>query len=196
MSDEAFKTGFSEHRGRRKVHVFLFVAFCIVWLLPILYNGLFNRGIPHAGKWLNNLYRVACLFPRRTPTWSNYYVELSIDGEEKPVAAHLSEFSEMNPFGYTPRLHRMIVKSRDTATEAELMGEMAAYIKQEFANRNPFRPAVTEVRFIRVAYQSGSPELAHPDGRWEIPPLEETPAKSRYVLGSFRPIDGQLQEPE
>ncbi|MCG8599637.1 MAG: hypothetical protein MI807_05805 [Verrucomicrobiales bacterium] len=172
--------------GAKAVHVALFSFFVAMWLVPILYNGLFNTGIRHAGKWANNLYRVACLFPRRVETWSNYYVELSIDGEEKPTAFHLSEFGGMNPFGYTPRLHRMIVKSRGTSTESELMADLAAYIKEEFARQNPFRPSITEVRFVRVVFRSGSPELAHPDGRWEIPRLEETPVSSRYLLGAYR----------
>lgn len=179
---------------KRVGYLALFLLFLILWIGPITWNGVTGKGVPGAGLWANNMYRVARLFTKRIPTWSNYYVEIFHEGMEKPTALPLTAFSDMKPFGYTPRLHRMISKSSGNSSETALRGAMAAYIKQKFENQNPFLPPIREIRLIRVVYQSGAPELAHPDGHWTIPPLESIPNSRRRVLGSFRPQTELLEK--
>lgn len=173
-------------RKNQWIYGSLLGLFFVIWILPIGYVGLHRKGVPHAGNYLNNMYRLSCLFTRRVPAWKNYYAELRLQGSQEWIGLPMTEFSEMKPFGYTTRLHFVLSASRRDKNGEEIRRHLVAFIKRRYEGKNPDAQPVVEVRLLRVRYITGSDEMAKPTGRWTIPPLEQFPHSRRTVIGSYK----------
>lgn len=178
--------------------VFAYLFFCL-WLLPIVYVGMTGRQIPleaftrmgfpsrasrESASYLNNMYRIACLFPDRVSNWSNFYYLVRLEGEERWTSVPEEDYGRLKPFGYRTRLKRMLDLARDNENGPRLRQDMAAFIKQRYERLHPGEPRVEAVRFVRVFYKVGSPELASPIGRWVNPPFEIIPESQQQIVST------------
>ena len=181
--------------SRDRTFAALFVA---LWLVPILYVGLFQKSVPfekmlgtirapeyfttEISNFLNNNYRIACLFPDRVKSWSNYYFQVSLDHTgENWISLEEDAYSRMKPFGFRTRLKRMIGWTINSDNGPALQRSMAEYVKARYEELNPKKPEVRSVRVIRIVYKSGEEEIAKPAGHWAIPPLDSIKHKKHWV---------------
>jgi hypothetical protein len=169
--------------ARRRDYAFA-ALFLVLWLVPISWVGLTDRPPAFAPVYLQHLYRVACLFTERVGGWSDYYFQVQLEGSESWVTAVQEDYARMKPFGHRTRLHRMLTISRRNERGTIQREQMARFIKTRFEELYPDRPRVVGLRFIHVFYRTGEPELAHPRGRWERPPLAAVDRRRGEVLSS------------
>ncbi|MGE0269264.1 MAG: hypothetical protein AB7S78_12505 [Candidatus Omnitrophota bacterium] len=179
-------------------YIFAYAFFCL-WLLPIAYVGLSGRQIPleaftragfskaasrNAANYLNNMYRIACLFPDRVKAWGNYYYLVRLQGQESWSSVPEEDYGRLKPFGYRTRLKRMLDLARENENALPLRQAMAGFIKQRYEQLHPLESPVEEVRFVRVTYKVGTPELAKPSGHWTVPPLETVPEDQQEIIST------------
>ena len=175
---------------KRWTHRLLFGVFCVLWLGPLNYIGLFKGNVPLTGQYLNNLYRVSCLFTHRTPSWSNYYVEFVTDDHKKWEGVRLDDFSEMKLFGHATRLQRVLIDSlRDPVGGSKIRRRLGLFIRRELEAQSPDRPPIKELRFIRVQYYVGEPGMASPEGHWRVPDYSETSVEARSIVSHLRFVE-------
>lgn len=148
--------------------------------------GLTNRSIPGAGVYLNYMWRVAALFPRRSRWWDNYFFEVRLDGDSLWREVPDSDLGTMRPFGAGTRLHRIMAQGGGDSNRAEVLRSVALYIKGRHEHLHPDLPPVSEVRFVRQRFPVGSPETARNPGPWMIPKLEEVPPEQRTIWRHYR----------
>ena len=109
------------------------LIFIVVWLIPMAYAGLFHKNVPYAPNYLNYLYRVACLFTKRTSSWSNYYFQVQLKGNSEWIALPEEDYFKMQTFGYRTRFHRMMVHSRQQGRHGMLQRQsIAEFIKERY----------------------------------------------------------------
>ena len=62
----------------------LFVAFIVLWLIPMAYRGFSGRqNVPGMPRALNYLQNASCLFTDSVPSWNEFYVAGFEKGETK-----------------------------------------------------------------------------------------------------------------
>lgn len=171
--------------GSRWWHRFLSLLFAILWLVPLAWVGFTSRPVPPLGRYLNNQYRVSCLFTRRVPSWSNYYFQVQTGTREQWQTMDIEEVSELRLLGYAYRIHRIVSSARGAA-EAPVLRNLADFIARRFASLHPEAEPVTRVRILRATYPTGDPELVQSGDRWRIPPIESVPEERLSVRAQFR----------
>lgn len=188
-------------------------AFVLFWLVPIMYVNLTNGRVdfekitsfaasPLTNKdsiprYLNNQYRIACLFTNSVVQWKNLYVQVQLQGGEEWIAFHESEYAPMHCFGYRTRIKRLYNESKllldqpghrkaknrcPGCKDLTLRREhMATFIGRRYEEVHPESAPVRRVRFVEATYSVGQKEIAKPAGHWRVPPLDEVPVKQRRV---------------
>jgi len=168
----------------------LSILFVIMWLVPMSYVDLVKTRVnlsllSHIGissqytqkveTYINNLYRVACLFPQSVTFWRNYYYQVKLEGENEWITLDLKKYTGLSPFGYRPRIKVLTNFSfRSSGNWQANAGrrrrqDMAKFFKRKFEDMNPELVPVAAMRFIGVDYPVGGP-IAKPEGHWKVPP--------------------------
>lgn len=163
------------------------LLFIALWLLPITWVGLTGVTIPFAGPWLSDLYRVSCLFTERVPSWPAYYLQVQAE-DGRWTSLDREAFAPMEPFGYRSRIERYLAHGHPFPgmgeTEAwrqTLADELAAWTRTRYVDLYPDEPPPRALRIVELRYPVGG-ALAAPEGRWRVPPFEESPEALREVV--------------
>lgn len=163
-----------------------FVLFLIIWVVPLHYLVFIGGDIPWVGRSLNHQYRVSRLFAKRTDSWSDYYVEYRSVAAESWIGIDLDEFSNMYLYGHRTRLQRVLVDSlRDPEGGAAIRRKLGHFVKTKLEGDHGVSE-VRELRFVRVRYPVGIPEMAKPGGKWSSPPFENTRQEFRSVVSHLQ----------
>ncbi|MCA9400884.1 MAG: hypothetical protein KC713_04610 [Candidatus Omnitrophica bacterium] len=180
-------------------HYFFAWLFFTFWLVPILLVGLMNRGIPfykltrigvpqHLAKqtsnYMNNLYRVACLFPNRMEAWGEYYFQIQLNHSGVWIEVPETHFAQMKPFGFRTRFKRMFSGINHEPNKNVRLDALSDYIKRRYEEQFPRHGTVTGVRILSAVLPTGQPEMCRPQGHWEKPELEMLSIKQVHVLHS------------
>lgn len=158
----------------------LCIFFLIVWLAPMTWVGLTHRSIPVAGKYLNNLYRVAGLFTKKVNNWSDYYCQIRLEGETDWRDLPES-YSAMKTFGDRSRLFFVVSNSLRAPNGMDHRQRMAEYVRQRFERDHPQFPKVLSVRFLHVTYPCGA-YLVRQRRAWKTWPLAQVPQRLQRPL--------------
>lgn len=170
-------------------HTSLYLAFLLFWITPVTYSAITQKKIPYAGKYLNYMYNLSCLFTGRVPYWQDFYVKvIYTDGDnlQRAKVESIDYFGEMQPFGQRSRLYRVIEskflrgKYRDKFYTA-----VAHHIVKKYREKFPDHQ-VSMIRYITVDYPVGSDELCVDPKAWKPRPFSETPIKYRKIIGTVR----------
>ena len=190
----------------------------LFWLLPISYVNTTSSKVPFHEltkfkflgedvaliekygpftQYLNNQYRVSCLFTNSVKVWKNFYAQVQLEGQEAWLSFSEEEFAPMHCFGYRTRMKRMYNETSQLLRQKSHQraknkcaycrqltlrrDEMATFVARRYEEVNPGRGPVARVRFVEVVYSVGSEEIAKPKGHWRVPPLDEVPANRRRV---------------
>lgn len=191
--------------------------FFFLWILPIIHVNLTTAGVrfedltfglvkrdSDLSLFLNNQYRISCLFHQRVPLWRNLYFEVRLRGEEEWREFPERQFAPMHCFGYRTRVRRMFVETNQVLAKAShrkrgntcrycrpmkaRREELARFVKERFDAQHRGEAPVAAVRIVRVSYPVGrtghplSEGMARPTGHWSRPPLAETPPEARSVV--------------
>ncbi len=187
-------------RQLSRTNAVLAALFFCLWLFPVFYVGFFKKSFPYYGvvrrfgiqpdaafeasKYMNNLYRIACLFIYRENDWSNYYFQVQLKGGEHWIEVDESILSIMNSTGYDTRLPRILRFVAAPDSGLALQKSLAEFVQDRYGKVNPEAPEVVSVRAVRVRYDSGSEELAMPEGHWTKPPLETITDREHQIVFS------------
>ena len=191
MSDDASTKPAEPIVDVRLYNVACTLALMLIWLAPIALHGLSgNRKIPLVGPYLNEVYRVSCLFTRRVGGWSDYYYEVRLAGESQWRQVPESDYSWFEPFSRRTRFHRMLGYTGAARHGFLQRQQMAEFIRDRYALLHPDDPPVEAVRFWHAMYPTGH-ELAREQGAWRYKPWEEVDS-GRLRIFSTHTFDGQL----
>ncbi|MEX2580945.1 MAG: hypothetical protein WD342_17935 [Verrucomicrobiales bacterium] len=167
-----------------------------LWILPVTYVGFTNRPVPMTGRYLNHMWRISCLFPRRSNTWADYFYQVRTEGGVDWLEVPHEHLGEMRPFGAGNRLHRIMAQGGGDRNREAVLKSAAWFVKRQYELRHPDEPVVVEVRFVRRRYPVGSPALVATGGPWVIPELSEIPESRRTVWRQYRFEDRDAAEEE
>ncbi len=171
----------------RWLHYALALFFLVYWVMPLAYTGITGKDSPQGGRYLNHLWRVSALFIRRIPYWDNYYYQVKTEeGGDAWVDVPDGDISPMRPFGYATRAYRALGQGGGDPARPAVMRDLALFIKKKHEALHPEAGRVTEMRYVRVRYRSGSRELTQTREHWQIPPLAEVPEGMRVVVNSYK----------
>jgi len=182
------KTGKGKHHLNWRYFT-LYLVFLLFWITPVTYSAVTQKKIPYAGKYLNYMYNLTCLFTGRVPYWQDIYVMLvytDIDNVERAKVESIDYFGEMQPFGQRSRLYRVIeAKFLRGQYRDKFFTAVAQHITEKYREKFP-KHRVNMVRYIAVDYPVGSDELCIAPKAWKPRPFEETPLQYRKIIGTVR----------
>jgi len=165
------------------------IFFVGIWLLPILYVGLSHGAVKGAGLYLNNQYRVACLFTRSVRHWGDFYYLIHLKGDENWIVAPADMFSKMEPFGHRTRLHRLLTESMKQSHGMLQRQRMASYIRRRYMQMAPGSKRINAVTFVK-SYRFTGDELAQEKGHWLKRNYSQVPRNHKKVI-SVHFFDGR-----
>lgn len=150
--------------------VLMALLLALSWLVPMAVTGVSNRAVPHFPRYLQNLHRCACLFTKRTPTWTTSYLQIEPAGSGTWVELSEDGYFDMPAFGYRTRLDRIVGHSAGVRAggEARLL-ELAQFVRTRWSELHPGEPALGALRFSWAA--TSVDELRREPGRYQKPPL-------------------------
>ncbi|MFO0556075.1 MAG: hypothetical protein U0271_47300 [Polyangiaceae bacterium] len=175
----------------------LFGLFVVAWLLPIAWVGGTNRDVPLVGHYLNNQYRVGCLFTKAPAYWDSFHVlyKTSEDGE---WIEHLddAELSTMHPFGHASRFDMLVGRSTITSRGLLQRQQLAEFVRDRIGALHPDVPPIVAIRFVQAYDFTNSYDF--PKGAWEKKRLDAYPLSrqadlSTHFFDGRRPIEGAKQ---
>lgn len=137
-------------------------------------------------------YAAAGLFTKRTPTWSDWRIEVRAAGSAEWSAVNMAEVSPMPASGYRLRIDRILGDTRSKKIAESLRLRLAGWIAQRLKRQTG--QEVGGVRFLHRSWQTNTPELALPAGHWDG--NVAIPATTRVsILGTYAITDG-VAKPE
>lgn len=167
-----------------------FWVFVCAWLIPTLYCGITNYRYKSLPNEMNIFYRLAGLFTRRTQSWYQHYIQVSLEGVDgKWITVDMLDYDKMSIYGYSNRIERMIGLSAGNGKRGEAMRQrIADYIGKRHARIFPGSSPVSYVRFILARWQVGETEyMKRPPGRWvRMMPLELVPNDRKMIMSSHK----------
>lgn len=158
-----------------------FLAFVLVWLIPITWVGLSHKSVAGAGNYLNNQYRVASLFTRRCPSWSEYYYLIHLEGSSRWTVVPESYLCKMQPIGFQSRLQRYVADSLGQHHGVYQRQRLAVFVRKRFIRGFRPRRKVNAVCFIEAQYPTGD-AMASQLGSWERKEFSEIPKIRKQVI--------------
>ena len=163
----------------------MLLAFCVLWLVPILLVGGFKVNTSkYLGSYLGNLHRVACLFTRSVKYWRTYHVE--VQTTDQPNWQELPEtgYFDMHVFGYRSRLHRILGQSYKRYGGDKRINELAEFIRHRYDELNDSQSRITAIRFVRCVY--GIQQLSKEKGSFKKPLVNDVPDSYKRYFGERR----------
>lgn len=173
------------------LRIFPGILLILGWLMPITYVGLTDRPIRFGGQYMNYMWRIAALFPRRSNSWDDYFYQVRVSGSDDWLAVSHRDLGSMEPFGAGNRLHRIMAQGGGDRNREAVLRSAAWFVKHRHESLNENNSAVEEVRFLRVRYPAGSPELVDEPGPWVIPDLADVPPTKLVIWRQYRFESGE-----
>lgn len=158
-------------------------GFVVLWLGPLAFIGLFDRSIVGYGTLPNYLGNMSCLFTRELEYWTEYYIQIRLDGNDFWLDVPMSEFSQQKPFGRWTRIHRIVNVSERQPNGERARERLAEFIAHRYAMNHPDHPRVVGVRIIAVRHTIND-TLAMEGGAWDRKPLNSHPIDSLGILST------------
>jgi len=165
--------------GRR--NFILAAIYVTLWLFPVANAGFTCEAIRGLPRYLNDIWRVSCLFTDRVPSWGTYYFQVRLSGQETWIDVPTSDLSTMKPFGHRSRLDFMLSEATSRTNGDVIRFEMAEFVKKRYELLHPSEPDVAAVRFLQARWAVGEPMLAQPKQHWIVPPLDQVEEWRRRV---------------
>jgi hypothetical protein len=157
----------------------------VFWLAPFFYVGWKGRGIYMVMPRLSFQHSAAGLFTKRTNSWVQHLFQFQLGSNEQWVTVDTEMLSPMGAFGYRQRLDRMLFESRRSVGD-EVQLRMAAWLAGRCQTLFPMNGEVRGVRIVRTTWQTGTPVMARPDGKWLKGPFEGLPRAQTALLATFK----------
>lgn len=161
----------------KKIDFLKVIFLIIIWFIPISYVGVFNKRINFLGNYLNNQYRISCLFPKRPNSFFNLYYQIQFIGSNEWISLDEKDFDFLDNFAHKSRIKPMYQSSFNEDKIGSPRGkrrrdEIAIFLKKEYEKLYPESKEIYAIRFVTVSFFVGDKEIAHPQKGWEIKPLD------------------------
>jgi hypothetical protein len=176
-------------------------ALVVLWLLPIFWTGATHRNAPLAGRWLQQQYRVACLFLESVEAWGTYFVQVQHEGSNAWVELDLRGIFDMTVFGFRSRLHAILDETYLQPKGELRMEALAEFIRRRYDEQHPLGPGLAALRFVNVARTVR--ELGREAGAYSAGTLADWVYRDWLIFGEKRwdgkrpahPLWGALEKP-
>lgn len=157
--------------NKREILVSIFVFLILAPIIPVGLNPRAARVvIPDSVSYFCN---IGCLFSKRTPQWSRYYIE-GMTRQKEWIEIPEKDIFKIQPFGHRTRFTRIMVKF---AKDKKVLPPLAKHIRKTFNNSTENQDLhISKVRFTRVIFQTAV------DRAFPWPPLSEIPHEQRDII--------------
>jgi hypothetical protein len=159
-------------------------ALVVVWLLPVLWTGGTGRNAPFASAWMQQQYRVACLFLESLRTWHTYHVQVQYEGLDAWIELDMRGIFDMTVFGFRSRLHAILDETYQESKGSLRMDAIAEFIRTRYQERHPLEPKLAGLRFVYV--ERTIKELGRETGAFETGTLADWAFREWLVFGEKR----------
>lgn len=176
-------------------------ALVVVWLLPVLWTGATHRDVPLASRWMQQQYRVACLFLESLEAWGSYFVQVQHEGSSAWVELNLRGIFDMTVFGFRSRLHAILDETYEQPKGELRMAAIAEFIRRRYDEIHPLGPKLAALRFVYVTRTV--PELGRETGAYSAGTLADWVYRDWLIFGEQRwdgkrpayPLWGAVEKP-
>lgn len=166
----------------------LLAALVLVWLFPFTWVGSTLGRLPfRVPTLLWQQYNAAALFPKRTPVWGDWRIEIRRAGSDEWRVVNMAEISPMPTSGYRQRMDRILGDTRSKKIAESLRQRLAGWIAQRLKQQTG--QELSGVRYLYRSWQANAPEMAFPAGHWDGDVT--LPVTTRVtILGEYAIVDG------
>jgi hypothetical protein len=176
-------------------------ALVALWLLPILWTGITNRNVPLTTTWMQQQYRVACLFVDSVKAWSTYFVQVQHQGSTAWIELDLRGVFDMTVFGFRSRLHAILEETYLQPRGELRLDAIAEFIRRRYEQQHLLGPRLAALRFVNVSWTVR--ELARETGAFSKGTLADWVFRDWLILGEKRwdgkrptyPLWGGVEKP-
>lgn len=173
----------------------------VVWLVPVFLVGVRNQNVPFANNWMQQQYRVACLFLESIPTWDTYFVQVQPVGSNAWVELDRRGIFDMTVFGPRSRLHAILDETYQEPKGGLRMEAIAEFFRTRYDEQYPQGPKLAALRFVSVARPVS--ELGRETGAFWTGTLADWAHRNWLVFGEKRwdgkkpthPLWGAIEKP-
>lgn len=162
-----------------------------IWLIPLISVGSARHSVRIFPRYLRDLQSIACLFPDAVTGWSTYHAEVQASGDLGWREVDLEDYFQVEIFGYRTQVSRMLSNSFGQRDGHLQLREIAEYIRERNADRDPAAEKLVAVRFARARHPIA--DLAAQEGRFKNRPLDAIPWAQVIRFGEIR-FDGGRPE--
>jgi|GEM_PF-2272824 len=152
-----------------------FGFFLFLWFMPVSFVGGVKKSVPGYPPFIQNLYRISCLFTHSSSNWKTAHYQVRFEGSDKWVEGFEPGFFDQSIFGYRTRFNRILGQSINRGCKGQArQRKMAEYISERWAEMYPGDPKVVGVRYLRVPHRVAESHCMANE-RWRKLPLATYP---------------------
>lgn len=178
----------------RQQYPIVFSIGCVVcWLAPFFWSGWQGRVVSWMPKSITFQHTAAGLFTRRTTRWWDHHVEAQ-DSRDQRREVHERMVFPMGAFGFRTRYDRILIEMNRSPLGPQTRLRLAEHAFKRLEVTDLDNPTPKALRVVRSFWDVGAPDMAHPAGWWNPPPVTGLTGKSRLVLGTYQLMDGHVVE--
>lgn len=158
-------------RSLQSVYRAIVFAICAVcWLIPMFWIGVMGKLPVQLPPRVVHQYGIARLFPKRAESSTQPFIQVKSVRRTQWTTVYVPEFSPLEAFGYRQRLDLTLQFATGRKVAEPVRTRLAAWLAVRYRESHPLDGEVTAVRFGQAVWQSSSPEMAMPAGRWQAYP--------------------------
>lgn len=139
-------------------------------------------------------YTAAGLFTLRTPSWAQMLIQVQRKRTLNWTTIDTSGLSPMGAFGWRQRLDRILQETNRPSMAGGVTQRLAVWVAKKYEKQHPDQGEVVGVQFGRTIWESKTPELANPSGRWVPDPPMGKPKVPFRSLATYSIAQGVAQQ--
>jgi hypothetical protein len=171
-------------------HIAWFGAALLIWLIPLYYTGTRHGSVAYLPRRVTFQHAAAALFTDREASWNQLAFLVRTGSSEEWIEVDGKLLSRSQLAGYRNRLDRLVPMARRATIAKDIWRRLGTYVAVRYAAAHPNAEPVTEVRLVNTNWPTNLPEMTHPRGHWQIPPIADVPPERLRTLVTVQLRDG------
>jgi hypothetical protein len=127
-------------------------------------------------------HAAAALFTDREASWNQIAFLVRTGTAKEWIEVDRNCLSRSQLAGFRNRLDRLVPMVRRSQIAERVWKRLGEDVAARYAKAYPQAAPITTVRIVNTNWPTNLPEMTHPLGHWEIPPIEQVdPARVRIL---------------
>lgn len=178
----------------RQQYPIVFSIGCVLcWLAPFFWSGWHGRVVSWMPRSVTFQHTAAGLFTQKSTRWWDHHLEAQDSRDQRSEIDERMVFP-MGAFGFRTRYDRILIEMNRSPLGPQTRLRLAEHAFERLKLAGPDNPPPKALRVVRSFWDVGAPDMTHPAGWWNPPPVTGLTGKSRLVLGTYQWVDGRVVE--